>query len=86
MDNMENIPVFKNPAELIKFSEKLRKENNGELAEAFLIYDAGRFQILHKMKLNESGFQMSFEEDLTPKKQLKYVKNKETGKMELDFG
>jgi hypothetical protein len=79
---MENIPVFDNPGDMIKFSEKLRKNN---LTEAMLIYDSGRIKVLHKMTLEENGFYLEIEKDLTPKKNLKYVKNSKTGKMELDF-
>ena len=85
MENTENIPVFNDPGGMIKFSENLRKKSNGKLAEALLIYEADRIKVLYKMKLNEEGFALSFEKDLVPKKHLKYVKNKETGKMELDF-
>jgi len=82
---MEDIPVFDNPADMIIFSEKLRKKNNGKLVEAMLIKKTDRTKSLYKMMLCESGFELTFEEDLTPKKRLKYVKNSETGKMELDF-
>jgi len=85
---MDNIPVFNNPADMIKFSQKLRKKNNGNLAEAKIIYTSDNLRgikTLYKMTLTEDGFSLDFEEDLTPKKRLKYVKNAETGKMELDF-
>ena len=82
---MENRPVLKDLADMIKFSEKLRKENNGNLTEAIFIHESDRTKILYKMILNESGFELAFEEDLTPKKRFKSVKNNETGKMELDI-
>ena len=84
---MENLPVCKDLNEIIKFSEKLRKDNKGNLAEALFIFDdSTRLKILYKMSLTEEGgFSLSFEKDLVPKKNLKYVKNKETGEMELDF-
>jgi hypothetical protein len=85
MIDKKNIPVFNNPADIVKFSEKLRDKNNGKLVEALIIYEAERLKILYKMKLNEKGFELIFEEDLIPKKRMKYIKNKETGKMELDF-
>ena len=86
MKDTENIPIFKEPGEMIRFSQELRIKSKGEPAEALLIYNPDeRLKILYKMTLTEEGFSLDFEKDLVPKKYLKYVKNEETGKMELDY-
>ena len=57
MKDTENIPIFKDLGEMIRFSQELRKKSNGELAEALLIYNPDkRMKILYKMKLADPSF------------------------------